>query len=60
MSFAEDRIIFGNPLAPDGTGLSNIPADGRYYSMKIENGMTTVWCDGECVAQEQGYVEIPR
>lgn len=60
VSFREDRIVFGNPRAADGTELSNILADGQYYSMKIENGKTIVWRNGECLAEQPGYVEILR
>ena len=60
VSFTEDKLIFGNPLAPDGTELANILADGRYYTMKVENGMTTVFCDGAMIGQNCGVVEILR
>ena len=60
VTFTEDSLIFGNPLAPDGTELVNIPADGKYYSVKIENGMTTVCCDGVCIAKNHGYIKIAR
>ena len=60
VAFTEDRIIFGNPLVADKTELSGIYADGRYYSLRIDNGVTAVFCDGACIAQKQGYVEIMR
>ena len=60
VNFKEDRLIFGNPLAPDGTELNNIPADGNYYNMKVENGVTNVWRNGVLLAQAPGYAEIYR
>ena len=60
VTFTEDRVIFGNPLAPDGTELSDIPVDGRYFSLTIADGVTTVSCDGTCLAQGRGSVEIKR
>ena len=60
VTFAEDRLIFGNPLAPDGTELKNVPADGAYYDLKIDGGVTSVFCGGICIARKPGYVEIMR
>ena len=60
VAFKEEKLIFGNPMAPDGTELTNILADGQQYSMKIENGVTTVWRNGVILSQAQGYVEILR
>ena len=60
VTFTEDEVIFGNPLAPDGTELSNVLVDGRYYSLTVQDGVTTVCCDGVCVARKQGTVAIPR
>ena len=60
VNFKEDRLIFGNPLAPDGTELNNILADGNYYNMKVENGVTNVWRNGVLIAQVPGCAEIYR
>ena len=60
VAFEEEKLVFGNPLAQDGTELSGIYADGKCYNLKIENGMTTVFCNGALIAQAQGYVEIAR
>jgi len=60
VSFREDKVIFGNLLAEDGTELRNIPVDGRRYDMKIENGVVSVYCDGSCVAKGRGTAEIAR
>ena len=60
VTFTEDKVIFGNPFAPDGTKLKNIPADGKYYDLKIEGGVTAVFCGGICIARKPGYVEIMR
>ena len=60
VNFKEDRLIFGNPLAPDGTELNNILADGNYYNMKVENGVTNVWRNGVLIAQAPGCAEIYR
>ena len=48
----QNAVLFMADQTPDQTQ--------GYYSMKIQDGMTTVCCDGVCVAQSRGYVEIPR
>lgn len=58
--FCEDTVIFGNPLAEDGTELWNIPIDGRLYGLQIRDGVTAVYCDGVRVAEDRGTVELPR
>ena len=60
VSFREDKVIFGNLLAEDGTELRNFPVDGRRYDMKIENGVVSVYCDGSCVTKGRGTAEIAR
>ena len=60
IEFHEDKIIFGNRFAEDGTELSNVPIDGHLYSMKIKDGKTFVYRDGCKLAENDGVVEISR
>lgn len=38
IEFREDKVIFGNAMAPDGTELKNIPVDGQLYDLVINGG----------------------
>lgn len=60
VEFRTDRVIFGNPLAEDGTELKNILVDGRRYSLLVKDGQTVVFCDGKQIAAEPGKVEVAR
>ncbi len=56
----EDKILFGNSFAEDGTEVSNVPIDGYLYGMKIKDGKTFVYRDGWKFAENDGVVEISR
>lgn len=60
VEYQEDRVIFGNPYAEEGTCLSNIPVDGRYFDMRVENGITKIESEGKIVAEGEGRIEIKR
>ncbi len=60
VEYEEKQVIFGNPLAPDGTHLNNILADGKRYSMIVKDGRTEVYCGTELTARSEGRVYVDR
>ncbi len=60
VDFRPDKVVFGNPLAPDGTCLSGIPVDGKQYALEVRDGLTIVSCGGKQIAQGKGLVSISR
>lgn len=60
VDFQEDKVLFGNPLAEDGTELKNILIDGAFYSLRIKDGKTIVYRDGQKITESYGLAEVPR
>ena len=60
VEYEENQVIFGNPLAPDGTHLNNILVDGKRYSMIVKDGRTEVYCGTELTARSEGRVYVDR
>ena len=60
IEFREDKVIFGNAMAPDGTELKNIPVDGQLYDLVINGGMTEVYRGNILLAKEKGIVVLDR
>ncbi|MFR8467730.1 hypothetical protein BLA28_20600 [Eisenbergiella tayi] len=60
IEFREDKVIFGNAMAPDGTELKNIPVDGQLYDLVINGGMTEVYRGNILLAKEKGTVVLDR
>ena len=60
IEFREDKVIFGNVMAPDGTELKNIPVDGQLYDLVINGGMTEVYRGNILLAKEKGTVVLDR
>ena len=54
------RITFGNPHAPLGSAVENIPIDGHLYSVFVTEGGTSVTRDGIPLAEGRGRVTVLR
>lgn len=57
---AHDRITFGNPHAPVGSAVENIPLDGHLYSVFVTEEGTAVLRDGILLAEGRGHVTVLR
>lgn len=60
VEFREEKVIFGNRFAENGTALANINVDGSLYDMQIREGKTIVSCEGRIIGESSGTVCINR